>query len=465
MLCQCTLLVSAFLCLIITTSLSASVRQLNFPTIATGDANANAQPAPVTVTPPEASANTAPGTAPAAAASTVAAPAADWNLISKDGSGYSIFARAIRAAGYSGVLTSLHGGNGLTIFAPNDAAFATTLKDLGYTGTDGQYEAFVRMNAIGALYEIVGYHIVPRGFSLEMLQKSSELVAYSGELISVKDTEVQQVATSLTAPKISGAAFLVDNAIVYPIDRVLFPFDVDVEKTKNLLSVTPPSTNGTEAAAFLNTTGIFGNGTEELNCFPAYTTVLRKDGKVVRMDQLEIGDDVLVDTAGTYSKVYLFTHRSPYARSEFIKITTSVPNLVLTVSAGHYVYRKIASSTMKELTRADGVRLGDIVHGVNGEAKVTKVERVVANGLYAPHSYHGDIVVDGIQTSSYTAAMDVNVAHASLALIRALRYLEGMMGLRWNRRQWDCVWDIARKCVLETRKRDLRIANLISTSL
>ena len=42
------------------------------------------------------------------------------------------------------------------------------------------------------------------------------------------------------------------------------------------------------------------------------------------------------------------------------------------------------------------------------------VGREVATGLYNPHTMTGDIVVDGIQTSTYTAAIAPTLAHLAL---------------------------------------------------
>ena len=41
-------------------------------------------------------------------------------------------------------------------------------------------------------------------------------------------------------------------------------------------------------------------------------------------------------------------------------------------------------------------------------------------GLYNPHTLHGDIVVDGVLTSTYTAAFSPTLAHVALAPLRAL---------------------------------------------
>ena len=52
--------------------------------------------------------------------------------------------------------------------------------------------------------------------------------------------------------------------------------------------------------------------------------------------------------------------------------------------------------------------------------QVASVSSVWADGLYNPHTMHGDIVVDGIQTSTYTSDIDPTLAHAALWPVRML---------------------------------------------
>ena len=51
---------------------------------------------------------------------------------------------------------------------------------------------------------------------------------------------------------------------------------------------------------------------------------------------------------------------------------------------------------------------------------VTSITSVWANGLYNPHTMNGDIVVDGILTSTYTSAINPTLAHAALWPVRML---------------------------------------------
>jgi hypothetical protein len=76
---------------------------------------------------------------------------------------------------------------------------------------------------------------------------------------------------------------------------------------------------------------------------------------------------------------------------------------------------------------ADRVRPGEILtlgDGRNNE--VSRVSRSFAQGLYNPQTIDGRIVVDGIQVSTYTTAMNPSLAHASLAPLRGLYNLLGV---------------------------------------
>ena len=149
-------------------------------------------------------------------------------------------------------------------------------------------------------------------------------------------------------------------------------------------------------------------------CFPATATVQLESGKVVTMDKLQIGDRVLV-APGEYSEVYLFTHRLPEATAEVVKLTTLRGDKQLRLTPNHYVY---VNGT---LAAAHVVRPGDNVTLADGtQTTVASVAREMADGLFNPHTLHGDVVVDGIITSTYTQGIAPALAHAALWPVRAL---------------------------------------------
>jgi hypothetical protein len=133
------------------------------------------------------------------------------------------------------------------------------------------------------------------------------------------------------------------------------------------------------------------------------------------MEQLAVGDSVQV-RANTFSPVYVFSHRmgASEVRSEFVSITTSASKQI-TLTPNHYLYVNGA------LAIAGVVKVGDTLTTASGEgATVVSVSRVWSSGLFNPHTMDGDIIVDGIQASTYTADINPSLAHALLWPVRML---------------------------------------------
>lgn len=137
------------------------------------------------------------------------------------------------------------------------------------------------------------------------------------------------------------------------------------------------------------------------------------------MDKLQVGDRVLV-APGKYSEIYLFTHRLAEATVQVVKLTVAHGDQPLRLTPSHYIY------VNGSLAAAHTVQPGDKVTLSNGtQAAVATVTRELADGLFNPHTLHGDVVVDGIITSTYTQGIAPGLAHAALWPVRAL-YLAGV---------------------------------------
>lgn len=148
------------------------------------------------------------------------------------------------------------------------------------------------------------------------------------------------------------------------------------------------------------------------SCFPATAQVELKNGQFKYMDQLVVGDEVRVSPS-EFSEVFMFSTQLTETTSKFVKLSTDDKELSLT--PGHFLY------VNGELTQAGDVKVGDVVVLGNGtKASVTAVGSSWAAGLYNPHTLHGDIVVDGVRTSTYTNAVHPKLAHALLSPIRAM---------------------------------------------
>jgi hypothetical protein len=131
------------------------------------------------------------------------------------------------------------------------------------------------------------------------------------------------------------------------------------------------------------------------------------------MAELSVGDRVLVGD-NTYSEVYMFSHKDHNAVSTFVSIATSA-NQTITLSPNHYIYAN------NKLVAASAVVLGDVLIAADGsEVSVVAVSQERSTGLFNPHTLQGDIVVNGIKASSYTAVVAPTLAHSLLWPVRML---------------------------------------------
>ncbi len=148
-------------------------------------------------------------------------------------------------------------------------------------------------------------------------------------------------------------------------------------------------------------------------CFPGSVTVLLDNGVRKLMSDLAVGDRVQVGP-NQFSEVFMFTHKMADVKYDFITLrTTAGPSISLT--AKHYIHSNGALVAAATVTVGDTVELGD--GSVSRVADITISRRT---GLYNPQTVHGDIVVDGVRASTYTASVHPKAAHALLAPLRAL---------------------------------------------
>lgn len=118
-----------------------------------------------------------------------------------------------------------------------------------------------------------------------------------------------------------------------------------------------------------------------------------------------------VAPSGEYSPIYFFSHRHSKSVDQFVKISTSVRDVSLSVSGGHLIYangRRVPART---------VRVGDeisISHKTAKTATVTATTRIESNGLHNPHTLHGDIIVNGVLASTFTSTVHPSVAQLLL---------------------------------------------------
>lgn len=163
-------------------------------------------------------------------------------------------------------------------------------------------------------------------------------------------------------------------------------------------SVTPTPTAGSR-------------GSTGYTCFPASARVFISRNESVPMRNLQIGQKVL-SSSNSDSQVFMFSHRTFTCCHKFVSIRTS--QYTLTLSHGHLLY------VNGRLQAAAFTQTGDYLSTITGYQVVQDVSEGWEDGLYAPHTMHGDIVVNGVITSCYTTAVSANAAHTLLTPLRAL---------------------------------------------
>jgi len=131
-------------------------------------------------------------------------------------------------------------------------------------------------------------------------------------------------------------------------------------------------------------------------CFSEVATVQTLDKGVVAMKDLAVGDAVLTHN-GAYEPIYAFGHYNPTKEAEFLQLTTA--NSVLEMTGEHLVFLQNKENPV----RADSVQVGDVLRSADSSntLKVNKVNTIQRQGLYAPLTNSGTVVVDGVVASSY----------------------------------------------------------------
>jgi hypothetical protein len=136
-------------------------------------------------------------------------------------------------------------------------------------------------------------------------------------------------------------------------------------------------------------------------CFSGETTVAVKHKGSILMKDLQIGDEVLT-TSGNYEEVYSFGHRLETIEAEFLHLLPSG----LEISSDHMVM------VNGRFVPASLVQVGDILESSDGTfVTVSSIEMVIRNGVYAPFTASGTIVVSNIKASTYVAFQDTYRVH------------------------------------------------------
>lgn len=115
------------------------------------------------------------------------------------------------------------------------------------------------------------------------------------------------------------------------------------------------------------------------------------------MKDLQVGDSVLTNSeTNTFQPVYAFGHNDPMGHLEFVELSFGKQQSI-ELSLDHMIYLYGRSAPV----RADMVQIGDRLIQNGHPSEVTSISSLHKQGMYAPLTASGTIVVDGVLASTY----------------------------------------------------------------
>jgi len=122
-------------------------------------------------------------------------------------------------------------------------------------------------------------------------------------------------------------------------------------------------------------------------CFPGHATADCESGSI-RMEELRVGDRCR-DGTGEFQTIYMISHSEATSTAAYVRLRTET-NHTLELSAGHYL--PVGGSP----TRAESVRVGDVVETTGGRTLIASIEHVKLVGIFNPYTTSGSLIVNGV---------------------------------------------------------------------
>ncbi|VDN01548.1 unnamed protein product [Thelazia callipaeda] len=167
---------------------------------------------------------------------------------------------------------------------------------------------------------------------------------------------------------------------------------------------------------------------ETLQCFSGDVTVQTPD-RIKRIDELKVGDQVLSidESLISFSPVVIFLHRSSNESAVFNKIILKTGEMVK-LTDYHLLYVTDCKAGEKlRLTYAKDVHLGQCLHVFNETfnnlvpIQIFEILRVTDQGIYAPLTATGDIIVNSILSSCHSNVIAQTLQQSIFSLLRKFR--------------------------------------------
>ena len=168
-------------------------------------------------------------------------------------------------------------------------------------------------------------------------------------------------------------------------------------------------------------------------CFPGSAMFIDKHGQQRNLSSMHIDDEVQViaNNEMRFEPVITFIHRQPEVMQEFLQINTERNN-ILKITEDHLLFvEKIGKA--KAIPARD-VKVGDTLyvrasHSVEKDA-VLSISKVYDEGVYAPVTLSGTILVNNVHTSCYFDVLSHEWSHRAMGVARAVHYVSPWI-LQW----------------------------------
>ena len=166
----------------------------------------------------------------------------------------------------------------------------------------------------------------------------------------------------------------------------------------------------------------------EAECFPSDATVEVLDVGKVQLSSLKIGQQVrTIDDQNqlTYSPIIAFLHRDQNEEGSYIRVRTK--NALIELSPRHLIHRRNSGFVWAEkLSKGDEILVLSSKHANKTEWEaVTDVKDIEKQGLMAPLTEQGTIIVNNVHASCYALVRSHTIGHMALTPYRLYRRLFG----------------------------------------
>jgi len=135
-------------------------------------------------------------------------------------------------------------------------------------------------------------------------------------------------------------------------------------------------------------------------CFPGSALVEVEDRGNVELRDIQLGDKILVAN-GVYEPVYSFAHYDPLTTQTFVKLVLNSGE-ELSLSRSHMIMTK-----NKGVVPASLIEIGDeLINSFKETVQVNSISTIDDQGMFAPFTKSGTLVVNGILVSNYVALQE-----------------------------------------------------------